>query len=337
MAKPQKPQTVERKIYFYKFTCSYNGKTAPIREVFDAYIKKSNGDNSKLIERGLAVEYFEKYHYLDLHSHKSDKNVYYGLFYSLRRTDFPYLFNILNGKRQEITANADDTLMEQTHFYCYIDQGLIVSEFNFHGARIERLGSHLSRMVQDLYPSRLYDIEILPIIIPDYYKKIANCKSISKIQFKVARPGLKLLKEEGIINAYDIASDNLDISEPFYVDVELSGGKRGKNLPVKNVGKFLNRVISAVKKAAEEDEKTINKDEPLLKKAKMRGYDADEGKIIPYDLLDEKLLQVVKVEKISAKTKYINSQQMFAAIQNAFREKQDLAKQYMRGGSSEGN
>lgn len=330
MAKPPKVKTVERKIYFYKFTCEVNGTKASITDVFDEYIKKSNKDSSKLIERGLAIPYFEKYHYLDLRKHKSDNNFYRGWFYSLRNSDFPYLFNVLNGNRQEITSNEDDTLMEQTHFCCYIQQGLIVSEFNFHGARIEHLGRYLSSVMHDVFPSKLYTIEILPIIIPDYYKKIVNCKSISKIQFKVAQPGLALLKEKGVIDAYDIASGNFALNEPFYVDIEISGGKRGGDVPVKNVKGFLSKIVEVIKKSEEIELAAADKDAPIFKKAKMRGYDADEYRVVPYDLLDEKLLQVVKVETISAKTKYVNSDQMFSAIQGAYREKGNTALKYMK-------
>lgn len=337
MAKHPKPMLVERKIYFYKFTCLCNGENALINEVFDAYIQKSDKDSSNLIKRGLAVPYFEKYHYLDMRAHKKDQDVYRGWFYSLRSSDFPYLFNILNGSRQEIASNEDDTLMEQTHFYCYVKQGLIVSEFNFHGARIEHLGRYLSTIMQDVYPSKMYDIEILPIVIPDYYKKIVNCKSISKLQFKVARPGLQLLKEQGIINAYDIASGNFEPNEPFYVDIEISGGKRGGNIPVSDVKSFLSKIVSAIKKSEEIDFVSKNRSNPIFTKAKMRGYDTDEFRVIPYDLLDEKLLQVAKVEKVSPKTKYVNSDQMFVAIQDAFREKSDIAMQYMKVVGSEEN
>ena len=50
MAKSPKPKFVERKIYFYKFTCMRDGEAASINEVFNAYVKKSNRDSSKLIE-----------------------------------------------------------------------------------------------------------------------------------------------------------------------------------------------------------------------------------------------------------------------------------------------
>jgi hypothetical protein len=77
----------------------------------------------------------------------------------------------------------------------------------------------------------------------------------------------------------------------------------------------------AIKRDAEAGDKS-----PLtFKSAKMRRYDATEKKVIPYDLLDEKLLQVVSIEKLSARAKYINSEKMFDAIENAFFEKGGIA------------
>ncbi|MCL2772152.1 MAG: hypothetical protein FWD71_02280 [Oscillospiraceae bacterium] len=61
-----------------------------------------------------------------------------------------------------------------------------------------------------------------------------------------------------------------------------------------------------VKNANEANNVKENKENPIFNIAKMRGYDIDEGKIIPYDLLDEKLLHTVWVEKISSRTKYVN-------------------------------
>jgi hypothetical protein len=204
MEKLPKPRSVERKIYFYKFTCIEAGDDAPIKAVFDTYIDKLNGDSSKLEERGLAIPDTDKFQFLDLRKHREDDNIYYGWFYNLRNTNFPYLFNIVNGNRQAITSDDDDTLMEQPHFYCYLSQRLIVSEFNFYGAKMEQLGQYFCTIMRGIYPSRRYLIEILPIIIPDYYKKIVNCKSISKLQFKVANPGLQMLEKQGIMKTSNI-------------------------------------------------------------------------------------------------------------------------------------
>ena len=69
--------------------------------------------------------------------------------------------------------------------------------------------------------------------------------------------------------------------------------------------------------------------DPIFSKAKLRGLDADAGKIIPYDLLDEKLVQTEWVEKVSNRSKYVDSDKMFAAILKAYREQKDTALKYM--------
>lgn len=297
--------------------------------MFDLYIKLYDNDGNNLEDRGLALPFYGKFHFLEVFQHEYDKDIYQGKFYSLRSTDFPYLFNLLNGRRQEIQAGDDDTLMEQTHFLCIVSKNLVVSEYNFHGARIERLANYIVSIMERIMPSKKYEVSIEPIIMPDYYTRIANCRSLSKLQFKVAKPGIKMLKEFGIINGYDILKGDVDTGTDFYIDIEISGGGRGSRIPVSNLPAFLQKIISMIKKAKDIELETEDGSNPIFSKAKLRGLDADVGKIIPYDLLDEKLVQTEWVEKVSNRSKYVDSEKMFAALSKAYREKKDTALSYM--------
>lgn len=327
--KDNKNKSVERKIYFYKVICVVDGIEKQINEIFDDYIRLLDNNYENLEARNLVKPYFEKYHFLDVSQHDFDKNVYYGKFYSLRSTDFPYLFNISNGNKKEISSSDQDTLMEQTHFYCFTNQRLIVSEFNFYGARIERLSDYLTEIMFDVYPSKRFSIKIAPIVIPDYFKQIVNCTSISKIQFKVAHPGLKILAEENIIGLSDLARSNLDETTDYYIDIELSGGGRGKNLPIKDIKPFLSRIVSAVRKGNEYDANKNEDEDVAFRKAKIKAYNPAEYKLIPYDLLDEKLVYTCYVEKVSNKSKYVDSEKMYAEIMNAYNGQRDDALKYM--------
>lgn len=327
--KKPKVRGIERKIYFYKVTSFVNGVEVKFDAILNDYISLLNGDYHDLEDRRLAIPHFEKYHFLDVNVHEIDPDVYLGKFYSLRSTDFPYLFNIGNGDRSEISYSEQDTLMEQTHFYCFTTQHLIVSEFNFYGARIERLGEYLTQIMEDLYPSKRYEIKVLPIVIPEYFEQIVNCTSISKVQFKVAHPGLAILAEENIIALSDIARSNLEESSDFYIDIELSGGGRGKHLPIKNIKEFMCKIISAIKKGNAYDANKSDDDEVAFRKAKIKGYNPNEAKIIPYDLLDEKLVHTCYVEKISNRSKYVDSDKMFKELLDAYRSKRDDARRYM--------
>lgn len=327
--KPPKIKAIQRKIYFYKAVCFLNGNEIKLNEVFDAYIKLLNNDFHDLDGRGLATAHFEKYHILDIEKHPLDSDTYKGKFYSLRSTDFPYLFNMQSGARNEISNNDQDTLMEQTHFYCFTNQRLIASEYNFHGARIERLAEHLMRIMMDNFPSKKYDITIQPIVIPEYFEKIANCSSISKVQFKVAHPGLELLAKHKIIGATDIMKYSLDETSDFCVDIELSGGGRGKQLPLKNTKGFLLNIINVIKDANKINENKPDDMDPVFRKAKLNAYSIEEYKTIPYDLLDEKLVHTAWVDKVSNKSKYVDSDKMFQEVLNAYHNQKDEALKYM--------
>lgn len=327
--KPPRNKSIQRKIYFYKAVCTLNGDEIKLNEVFDAYISVLNNDLHDLETRGLATAYFDKYHVLDLEKNLLDTDTYNGKFYSLRSTDFPYLFNLQNGNRQEISTNDEDTLMEQTHFYCFTNQRLIASEYNFHGARIERLADHLVKVMLNCFPSRKYDIAITPIVIPDYFEKIANCSSISKVQFKVAHPGLKILSQNKIIGATDIMKYSLDETTDYYMDIELSGGGRGKQLPLKDTKSFLSNIINAIKQSNRINESKSADEEPVFRKAKLKAYSSEEQRTIPYDLLDEKLVHTCWVDKISNKSKYVDSDKMFKEILTAYHNQRDEALRYM--------
>ena len=328
MAKKNNRQ-IERKIFFYKVTCFIDGNEIAINDIFDSYIQLLNADYNQLEERKLAIPYMEKLHFLDVLTRGLDYDVYYGKFYSLRSTDFPYLFNILNGSRQVISAREEDTLMEQTHFICFANKRLIVSEYNFYGARIEKLADYLEKIMTLIHPSKRYSISILPIIIPEYFKQIVNCTSISKIQFKAAHPGLKILMDENIIGVIDIAKDNLKETSEYYIDIEVSGGDRGKALPIHNIHDFLCSIVSAISKGNEYDLNKGDGKEDAFRKAKIKAYNPDQHKIIPYDLLDEKLVHTCYVEKLSDKSKYVDSEKMFDEIIKAYNNQKENAIKYM--------
>lgn len=323
------PKTIQRKIFFYKVSCLIDGQETQINEIYDAYILKLNKNFQNLSDRKLAIPYYDKYHFLDIEQHEIDKNTYKGKFYSLRSTDFPYLFNMQNGIRQEISSNDFDTLMEQTHFYCFTNQRLIVSEYNYYGARIERLAEYLTIIMYDIYPSKKVEISISPIIIPEYFEEIINCTSLSKLQFKVASPGLKILAEKKIIGLTDIAKYGIEDTSDFYIDIEISGGGRGKRVGLSNVKKFMQNIVSAIKEGNSLDSLKADGEENTFRKAKVKAYNPNEGKIIPYDLLDEKLVHNCYVEKISNKTKYVDSNKMFDRIIEAYHSKKDDALKYM--------
>ena len=73
----------------------------------------------------------------------------------------------------------------------------------------------------------------------------------------------------------------------------------------------------------------MSKLECQFRKAKLKAYNPNECKLVPYDLLDEKLVHTCYVEKISNKSKYVNSEKMYKEIMSAFNNQKDQALKYM--------
>lgn len=321
----KKTKRIQRKIYFYKIVCLKNGKEIEMKSIFDKYITMLDNNFNELEERDIAIPYFDKYQVLEIDKIKNDENSYKGKFFSLRLTDFPYIFNLIDGERTEISYSDSDTLMEQTHFYCFANKRLIVSEYNFYGARIEQLGNYLVKVMEKIEPSIRYEISIAPIVILEYFKQIENCTSVSKVQFKVAHAGLEILKKNGVIHTCDIAKEQLSETSDYYIDIEISGGGRGKTLKLKDTKIFLKNIISSIISIQSKE----NNENNIIKKAKINAYNINEHRNIPYDLLDEKLMFSCSVEKISDKNKYVDSDKMYENILVAYQEKNQEALRYI--------
>jgi hypothetical protein len=329
MAKKLREKKIQRKIFFYQVKCACDGTSIPLSDVFEAYIDIWKNKNDDLINRGLAISHYDKYHFLDIRKDIDDSDVYLGRFFSLRSNDFPYLFNVDNGSQTQISAAINDTLMEQTHFICIPKQCLIVSEFNFNGAKIEHLARYLSSVLGNKIISKHYTINIIPIIMPEFYKNILKCKNIKSFEFKVATPGLTFLHDEGVINGLDIAQGNISSDDDYYTDIAISSVKRGGDLSVNEPASLLQKMVNAISKGLNRDINRADGCEPTFKKAKLKAFNRDEGRVIPYDLLEEKLVQYEWVEKISPKAKYVDTIKMFQALKTAYRDKRDDACNFM--------
>ena len=73
----------------------------------------------------------------------------------------------------------------------------------------------------------------------------------------------------------------------------------------------------------------MDKTKRVCDKAKIKAYNPDKLKTIPYDLLDEKLVYTCYVEKLSNKSKYVNSDKMYSEIMNAYMSQKEDALKYM--------
>lgn len=300
------PKTIDRKIYFYRFLGFDNDIPMNTSEAFHEYYTLLNNDYNNLKERGLIMQAKDMAFFLDIY--KVHKDSMECVFYKLRESDFPYLFNLRNGKKSEISNSENDTLMEQTHFIVYPNINLIVCEFNGNGARIEKLRYYLPKVLNKINLG--FSIDVL--IMPDVYSKLANAESINSFTFRVGHMGLRSLKKYMNLTLFDDLDNTFSETEPIQIEVTVSGSK--KPLKFNNQKRFTKNIINMIKSLKKDE--TISQEN--LSKARFKAKEAIEDKLLPLDLLDEKLLNEVKVQKISPSSKYVDSEEMFRLIAESY-------------------
>lgn len=311
------PQTVKKKIFCYNFK-SVNS----LLNLFEVYTKKLNGSLSDLKERDLiftsqtdGYDYFldiiEKVHVKKLDNTKpTNVDCYYKcILYKLRDKELPYIFNIKTGTKTMIAATPKDTIMEQTHFIAFPQLNLIISEYNYNGARIEKLRSVLD------YTLKLgsIDMSIDPIMRDDNYLEIINADKIKLLSFKTGHVGLSSLSET--IGTTLFEDLNKTFSELSDLQFEINITAVGKNqIKMKEQSAFLKKLSSLAKDLrTKKSSDTLNSDNITKCRTKI----LDEGiseKYVPIDLLEEKLVYEIDAIKLTDKYKYLDTEDMFSKL-----------------------
>ena len=314
----EKQKSIMRKLYFYKVICNTKSGDAGLSTILEEYARLHNQDNSNLIERNLAIPIREdKLCFLEL-EHTYGNRIFKGKLHNLRRENFPRVLNTSNGESRKITSKQDDVLLEQTHFIYIPDANIIVGEYNHYGIIIEYLSTYLNK-VMEYYDICSHDIHISHIFIPDYFEELARCSSIKKLQFKAPIAGLKLLKDHGIINTYDLLEGSINDASEVTFNLEITADRIGA-IALHDSKKVLGNIINCFRSNKNESK--------CIKKATVVAYNEIVGKNVMYDLLNEKLMQECLVDKITGE-KYVDSKDMYAKLITAYNQKKNTALQYI--------
>lgn len=331
---------VEKKIYLYNFTTSLS-----LTGIFDAYNTKLNHDLSRLLERRLIfsspvdnynyfLDIIDKVPVKTLDNTKASKvNYYYKcILYKLRDKELPYIFNIQTGNKNLINITPKDTIMEQTHFLAFPEINLLVSEYNNNGARIEKLRSIIDYAL-DL---KSLDFSIDPILKTDNYKQVLASKGIKSLTVKTGHAGIKSLNEVIGLNILDDLNNEYDELTTLELEITISGTPR-KKLSIANLEKRLDSITKVAKNLlGDKNNDKIKKGN--ISKLKAKIY--DDNNLVPIDLLEEKLVYIPQVAKVNDRSKYLDSDDMFSKLFEAYNISEDLVdrivKVYIESPKSEG-
>ena len=188
--------TIQRKIFFYRFKFNPIDNYININTLLEQYLNKlklykQNNKFHNLKNSSILIKDSHdrtKSSFIDI-TYMDDKKVR-GIICSLRDSAFPYLFNILNGDKKGIEASIDDNLLETTHFIIYLNEEIIVSEYNYYGIRIEKL----KYLLRDALNIQKDFLDIYPILNSLNNKELIENGIVKNIDLSFSYPGLNYLK-----------------------------------------------------------------------------------------------------------------------------------------------
>lgn len=321
-------KTVNKKIYCYDIKSSKD-----LVNTFEQIKNKINDNYENLENRALIytdqvdgykyfldvkrIKEYEKYH------DTGKITIMNCILYKLRKDDFPFLFNLATGVKSEISYNSMDTLMEQTHFIIIPDINLIISEFNYMGASVNRKLFHIINKV--LGNDYIIDFEVSQKLDSQISAKINNIRSIKKFHFKAGHQGLKAIAKQSKIGVFETFADTFSNHEDLEYEIIIKGkgkvnSQKSKSIQIENLENFKNMCLNLSKEK--------NKKISDIKKVEI--LDPTNETNIPLDIFEEYAVGNIEAIKLSNRNKYIDSNDMFQKLIDLYNSDKLNLSNYIR-------
>ena len=287
---------VKKKTYAYNINAERD-----LLEIFTLVKEKINNNYTNLDERNLiftdgknGLKYFLDVKNIEEYEKINDNNKIHickCILYKLRSDDFPYLFDILTGQKTEINSNNSDTIMEQTHFIMIPELKVIISEYNHFGAQPTKIPAVIQKVLGEAYVNKL---EVKHMLNTETAYRLRNLKDVETISIKCGHQGLKTVNHYFNVNFLDVMEKGFRNTEDLEFKFTISGKGRGAN-----------------KKSLDIHSAKINE---RRTKGKL------EIKELPIDLFSDYFVEEVTAVRLSKKSKYIDSDDMFKKLLELYNE-----------------
>lgn len=305
----EKKKTVPKKVYSYRIEAEKD-----LLEIFELVKESINNDLTNLDERSLIYKEEKtglKY-FLDVRNIKKYKQsennskieVCECILYKLRSDDFPYLFDTLTGKRTPIESNDSDAIMEQTHFIVIPKLNILLSEYNRFAAYPNKLVFIIDKILGPLYST---GFKVKHLLNTETAYRLKNMENIETISISCGHQGLKTIGHYMNVNFADVMDkgfrDTSDLKFKFTISGKGAGVNR-KDVKLTDEGMF-KRLCNLVFNSKNKKNLDIHSAKITERKGEK------EVKELPIDLFSDYLVGEVTAIKLSNKSKYIDSEDMF--------------------------
>lgn len=286
------PDTIDRKIYFYKMEIKKNGHVVQPEPIFSTINQMSFNETGRYLKLNNGNMWSM---YVD--SIKSPLKARIG---TIRKKGLPMMER--HGQTSPLTIPSDAGLYEPMHFMIF-PNNVVGFEYNFYGPRPGSIKYYLPKKVSNLVD----EVELIPLMRKDVHKLLSRIGEVRVFRLKIHRDMGELLREldDNLPDAIEAAKR---ASDAEYIEIVFRSKKysrHGINIP------FLNRLASWLSRS---DVRAA------VDTLKIRARDEITESIEEFDLLQEYLLSVKQVVKQDEIHRSVNTNAMYAAIQEAYTE-----------------
>ncbi len=286
------PETIERKIYFYKMEIKKDSNLIQSVPIFSAINQMPFDENGRYFELSNGNLWST---YIDSTNFPLKARI--G---TIRKKGLPMMER--QGQTSPLTIPPDAGLFEPMHFVVF-QNNVVGFEYNFYGPRPGSLKSYLLNRVPDLVD----EIELIPLMRRDVHALLSRIGEIKRFNLRIHRDMEQYL-EELDENLPDALSALKQTSDAEYIEIVLRSkrwSRQGINIS------FLSKLASWLSRS------DVRAGVDALK---IRARDEITNSIEEFDLLQEYLLSTKQVVKQDDVHRSVSTNAMYASIREAYRE-----------------
>ena len=224
-------------------------------------------------------------------------------FATIRRAALPLIEEA--GQLSDLVIPANAGIAEITHFAVF-ENGITGVLYNNYGPRPPKLTAYLS----ELCPQPLDQPQISALLRPDVAAQIARLEDIRMLDLAVqhGREGLLAEHDEGLAQVLRAASVLTDAQRVRLVLQPEPYARGGLGRSTRSLIQRLARIVGIGS---------------ILDRCVVKGYDPQQGAQVDLDLLKEHLVSRQDVVFLDNRSRALNDDSAYAAIQNAHAELHD--------------
>jgi len=286
------PETIDRKIYFYKMEIKKDGRTVQPEPIFSAINQMPFNEDGRYFQLNDGNMWSM---YVD--STNLPLKARIG---TIRKKGLPMMER--RGQTSPLTIPPDAGLYEPMHFMIF-QNNVVGFEYNFYGPRPGSLKFYLPKKV----PNLVDEVELVPLIRRDVHDLLSRIGEVKAFRLKIHRDMGKLLRDldDNLPDAIEAAKH---ASDAEYIEIVFRARKysrHGINIP------FLSRLADWLSRSEVR---------AAVDTLKIRARDEITQSVEEFDLLQEYLLSVKQVVKQDDIHRSVNTNAMYAAINEAYTE-----------------